>query len=422
MNIPIYINTRTYNINNNNSTVSIVEDLKNHILFILKNNLSDKWNEIISNQKYNTKDLENFLYELTQEKHNKSAINTEDKNFKYFEYLLTNLLTDNKIISALHLELNYKCNQNCKHCFNPKNMDKYSINFDQAKKIIDEAYDIGIYEIILTGGESTINKDFLKIAKYIREKHMPVAILSNGQKLYDDENLFNELINIYPKFIKLSLYSMDSNEHDYITGIKGSHYKTLNLIKKLKNHNIKVKIDCPQFSYNVNSYKNVKQFADEIGASFATGCTFIYNKENHNFNAKLDSNNILKFHQDCFNPSILREKYTKSDGRICGAGHNKISIRPNLDITPCVGFNYILGSYNSISLKELKENVLPKFQKKFIKSNLKECFKEEYCQFCLHCPIYTTHENNSFLKKSKILCEDAKAYYKAYLKYTNKKI
>ena len=165
MKLPKYLNIK--NFKNKNNFVSIVKDLKNHVFYILKDELAQKWENIEAKEK--------FLFEV---KNLKCAINTESKNFKYFSAHLGEFFIENNIIDTLHLELNYKCNLNCKHCFNPKNMDEYFISFDKAKKIIDEAYISNIYGIALTGGECTTNKDFLKIAKYVREKRMPLSILT----------------------------------------------------------------------------------------------------------------------------------------------------------------------------------------------------------------------------------------------------
>ena len=74
----------------------------------------------------------------------------------------------NKFLIQLQIELTYKCNQRCIHCFNHKNMPEYELSFEDVKKIIDEAYEMGLFTVNISGGESTCTKDFLKIIKYIR--------------------------------------------------------------------------------------------------------------------------------------------------------------------------------------------------------------------------------------------------------------
>ncbi len=211
MRMPNHITSRIFKIKTDISEIALVEDIKNHLIFILKDKLSKQW------QKSEKK--EDFLLQLLKNNF-KGAINNKSENIKYFAAKLDKLFWENDIIASLKLELNYKCNLNCKHCYNPKDMDEYSINYEQAKKIIDDAYSSNIYSISLTGGECTINKDFLKIAKYVREKNMPLYILTNAQKLYDDDDLFKEIISIYPNNIQISLYSMNPEIHDYIQVLK----------------------------------------------------------------------------------------------------------------------------------------------------------------------------------------------------------
>ncbi len=403
------ITSRTYHTKDKNYAVCFVEDLKNHIFYIFKNELLKEW--------YNAEDKEKFLFDVYNNKNLKCSISKDSSNFMYFLEQLKEFFIENNFIYSLHLELNYNCNLKCKHCFNPKNINEYSINFETAKKIIDDAYSSDIYSIALTGGECTINNDFLKIAKYIKEKNIHLDILTNAQKLYDDKNLYNELLNIYPKSFKISLYSMNPDVHDSITGIKGSHHKSLSIIKSLREKGITVYIAAPQLILNPGSYKEVKEFAEKIGAGFSAGCNFIYNKDNNNLNIKSGFADIEKFYFDTIDLNNIRN-FQKSDKRICAAGQTLISIRPNLDITPCVGFNHVLGNYNSTSLKELSEEILPKFKEQFIISNLKECFKYDYCRFCKYCSLQSSNETG-FLRKSPTLCEIAKAYRNAYLKHKN---
>ena len=345
-------------------------------------------------------------------------INKDDKNFQYFFNKLKDFLSYNGFLFGLYLNLNYSCNQNCIHCCNPKDMNSYSINFEQAKKIIDKASDLGAFSIILTGGECTINNDFIKIAKYITKKQLRLSILTNAQKLYDDEKLFNDLINLYPSFIQITLFSMNPLIHDKITRIKGSQYKAVEVIKKLRAYKINTEVVCPIIDCNFNEYKKVKEFADSIGAKFLHSAKFINNKKNNNFNIKLKGKKLIDYYIKTIDINDLREDFCKKERFNCSAGVEMLSIAPNLDIHPCNYFNYPLGNFNTTSLKGVREKIVPEFQKKLTCKNLKDCFKHDYCKFCIYCPIYTCYDEG-FLKKSKTLCEDAKAYYSAYIKIKN---
>ena len=379
------MNIKTYSFNDKIS-LTIMENVKENIFCVFKNN--------------------KLVFK----------INKNDKNFDYFFNKLKDFLSYYGFLFGLHLNLNYSCNQNCIHCCNPKDMNSYSINFEQAKKIIDEASDLGVFDVTLTGGECTINNDFIKIAKYITEKKLRLSVLTNAQKLYDDENLFNDLINLYPSFIQITLFSMNSLIHDKITGVKGSQYKTVEVIKKLRACKITTQVGCPVLDCNFNEYKKVKEFADSIGAMFFADVRFINNKNNNNFNTRLKGKKLINYYLETIDINNLRKEFCNKGRFTCSGGIDRLSIAPNLDIQPCNYFNYPLGNFNTTTLKEVKEKIVPEFQKKLTCKNLKDCFKHDYCKFCIYCPIYTCYDKG-FLKKSPSLCEDAKAYYIAYLKH-----
>lgn len=419
----------------------IFDEMKRSHLFF-KGNFSLIWNQLSKTEDYeyvknyaknliSEEEFHNFLYTL---KHynvittditlpivkNKILflrIEENNKNLQKVEKFNSYINSKNHILDMLYLQLTYNCNLTCKHCFNPKNYNNDMISFDDAKNIINEAYELGLAKVTLSGGECTINKDFFKIAEYVRKKHLQLRFLSNLQRLYDDNILFDKIVKLYPHEIKTSLYSMDPNIHDYITGVKGSQIKTLNVIKKLKSNNINVTINCFQSSYNTNSYIEVEKFAKSIGANVSSYILFINNKDNHNVGAKLKNEYFEQFYLSRKCSDKRQETIYNPEQPVCEAGNTILSVMPNLNITPCLDFNYKLGNYREISILDVWKNKLPEFRKNFICKNRKECFKFNYCKFCNYCSTYPMFESG-FMKKSEMLCAEAKAYYDFQQKIT----
>src|SRR5574344_1124735 len=168
-------------------------------------------------------------------------------------------LLNNNFLYSLLLELTDKCNLKCIHCFNDKKKSVKNMSFDEIKPVIDEAFKLGVFNIILSGGECTLNNDFLKIARYIKEKRISLEIFTNAQKLYDDD-FYNEVLSLYPYRIGISLYSMRADIHDNITGVLGSWHKTISVIKKLRSQNVNVQIKCFQLMNNSDYYSEVVDF------------------------------------------------------------------------------------------------------------------------------------------------------------------
>ena len=358
----------------------------------------------------------NFPFE--GEKFLSCIIRKNTKQFSVFDDSLEKFLYKNNFLNELSLQLSYKCNLRCKHCFNPKDKDKYEISFENAKKIIDEAYTLGITKVMITGGECSIHKDFLKIINYIRGKHLSLNFLTNAQMLYNDD-FFQEVVSLFPHSIQISLYSMNPDTHDYITGIEGSHKKTLHVIKKLRENNINTAIACHQLKFNKYHYKEISKFAASIEAEIKTDCFFIDNKKNNNSHVQPSDKDIEEFYSYKIKETIKNKEklrnFTKSKLFVCRGGIMNLNISPNLDITPCNDFNYVLGNYNNVSLKDVLNNVVPEFKRRYIRDNLKECFKYEYCRYCDYCPSRAMFDSG-FMKKSPALCRHAKIYYNALQK------
>ena len=69
------------------------------------------------------------------------------------------------------LELTYRCNLHCLHCYSLcKNKYSREMSYVEICKIIDQLADAGTLYLFITGGEPLIRNDFPKIYKYIKKK------------------------------------------------------------------------------------------------------------------------------------------------------------------------------------------------------------------------------------------------------------
>ncbi len=438
-----HISSRVYK--TKQPTFGLIFDELTHTDYCLKGYIADLWDIILRIKDYNCSleyakqhnienELKQLLSELKQKKFIDIPINIEFSGYKYltsfakydieyneknelFYKYIHEIIYLNKSFKTLSLQLSYDCNLKCKHCFNPKNKSYEQLDFDICKKAIDEADELGVIEVAITGGECTLNKDFLKISQYIRSKHISLSFLTNGQKLYDDKNLLDEVIKLYPSQIQLSLYSMNPKVHDYITGKNGSHFKTLYVIKKLTDAGIGIAISCPVFKLNKDDYKGVIAFAKELNIKLRTTCLFMNNPDNHNDYLKADNETIKQFYINLLKGKehFRSKSFIDSNTIICSSsGTFMMNIAPNLDITPCNDFNYPLGNLKNSSLKDVRKNALPDFIKKFYNlKNLKGCLKDDYCKYCCYAPEYLFIYENKELGKYEPFCEQAKAYANA---------
>lgn len=441
--VPKYVSSVTYDFGTPIS-VSYIVNTKTHFFILLDGISSDLWYIILNAEndieiekfvKINslTNEFDDFICQLNEVGllENKSILkNSNDKlpliveNSNYeevekFETDLDKFQIDNKILGNLFFELTHKCNLNCIHCFQSDHNDNTELKFEKIKEIIDEAIHKGLFTVTLSGGECTLNKDFLKIAKYIREKRLRLCLITNGQVLNDNPTLFNELVNLYPQKISLSLYGITPDTHDKITQVKGSFNKTINVINKLKANNIYVQIKYFILSNNIHEFKQVLDYGKENKISIQYSAHLINNFSNNNAKLKLSDDELYNLITDKESvlyvgnskPVELNSEYLSLSA--CKGGINSLTIYPNLDVSFCPTYKISLGNLNDKSIVDIwtgEKNIECQNKKR---KDIIDCFNKEYCKFCTYCPSFSIAEGNGF-GKSDILCKIAKLKLKAY--------
>ncbi len=436
--------TRAYICNEANDCYLLLEDISAELWDLILNNKS--YDELLkfSEQNDETKEtLDDFLTQLQAEDLIVSSNNVKPKFFniinnKHINYSfetscekqedfieeMNNWTQKNKFLVQLHIELTYKCNQRCIHCFNHKNMPQYELSFEDVKKIIDEAYELGLFTVNISGGESTCSKDFLKIIKYIRQKHIHLNLLTNGQLLYDNKEFFDTVTKIYPAKVSLTLFSMNPETHDKITQVKGSQVKVISVIKKLLENHIYTEVKIFLTKYNAMDFVDIMKFAKENNVhSCFFDERFFNNPENANEDVEVTDEQLYEIYKT-FNkefsvipPKVIdisdseHKKYTP-----CRAGHISLVINPDLNVSVCVFIQISVGNLKQNTLREIwfeknkDTNKNLHNWRKVTLASCKECYNEEYCRFCSYCAGFA----EEFLKPAKNLCRRAKAIHRIY--------
>ncbi|MDC6482024.1 radical SAM protein [Pelagibacteraceae bacterium] len=209
------------------------------------------------------KNLINLLFLFPQKKSN-------------FPHRLTIFLTD-------------KCNMKCAHCFIIKEAPKKTIELstEDYKKLF-KSLEGKTSQILFTGGEPTLRKDFYEIlySSYHDGGVSTASIFSNA--LYPDKT--HDLIKKVLETTNLNIHlhtSIDGNEafHDDNRKVKGSYGKvvqTINLIneleKKFKNRLSRVVVNVSISKMNKNHLADVVKTFKNLNCLFGLGFTRENNK------------------------------------------------------------------------------------------------------------------------------------------------
>lgn len=180
-----------------------------------------------------------------------------------------------------YIQLTRTCNQKCIFCSNPYVDDTLSLA--DAKKQIDYYVDeCKVNEIILSGGEPTLNPELKEIVKYAIKKGAFPRIITNAQKLADKDFL-EELISAGLEHYMVSVYSHVKEIHEKLTSTEGSYDNLMKALENLSEHEVAINVNITINAYNIN---NLKQTVEFLTNKFPDIKHFVFNNLDYTGRAK----------------------------------------------------------------------------------------------------------------------------------------
>lgn len=303
-------------------------------------------------------------------------------------------------IFGAQIEVTSRCNERCIHCYIPHEMKTTDMKLSLAFDVMNQLSAMGTLGLTISGGEPLLHKDIAAILQYARKMDFSVSVLSNATLLTDE--LIDIIKEINISLFQVSIYSMNPDEHDVITTVKGSHQKSMGNIEKLIAKDIPVQISCPVMKTNRNSYKDVLLWA--YGHKIKAYTDFIMMAK-----ANLDTSNLENrisvqetealirdiievdehyrvFCEEIPPRSVDFEKYKNQP--VCGVGVDNICVVANGNLYPCAGWqDYVIGNAYEQKIGDVWENSERlKYLRTITNSSFPECLEcsaKDYCAMCL---------------------------------------
>lgn len=133
-------------------------------------------------------------------------------------------------MKAALVKINYSCNNECIFCH--ENKKDSSLDSASLKRILDFLKKNDLKKVFLSGGEPSINKNFLGILRKFKEEGIKCGIVTNGILFYNKD--FLEKASSYIDEFHITLLSSDKDVHNWLTGNSNSFDKTVHGIKNIK--------------------------------------------------------------------------------------------------------------------------------------------------------------------------------------------
>jgi len=171
---------------------------------------------------------------------------------------------NNELNSRARLDTGTECNYKCSFCYYKDRLDIVT-DFDTINRRVEHLSKL-VDEIELSGGESSIHKDWFRILDICKDKFKHISTLSNGEMFCD----FDFLEKSKEHGLKEILFSVHGigGSHDSSVGIIGAFDKIKRAMLNAHKLDIIVRINCTitsnyfdpiLYSEFIKQYPNIKQ-------------------------------------------------------------------------------------------------------------------------------------------------------------------
>lgn len=316
------------------------------------------------------------------------------------------------------LELTYRCNVDCVHCY-CQHLDepapRRELTTAEWIDALDQLAEMGAFYLTLTGGEIFMRPDFWEIAFHAKKRHYAITLFTNGTMI--TEKVADRLAELRPVSIEMSLLHSEEAKHDLLAKKPGSYKKILNAARLLKERNISFVLKTTLMKQNASAVEEIHAQGMGAGArrvSFAT--TFA--PRNDGSLSPLASAPTLEQLREFFlaetplrwNPIVEMPQEVAHGKGTCGAATTSIAINPYGDILPCIQLLLSFGNLREKSIREAWENPPPALQgvrHTQTYGALPECNGCELISYCNRCHGLALLETGRWNSKYKQACEHA---------------
>ena len=312
------------------------------------------------------------------------------------------------------LEVTWRCNLSCKHCFCcPEDPLAEELSTEEIYRIIDEVAELGCFWLAFTGGEPLLRKDFKDIYLYAKQKGLLLIVFTNGILL--DEKMADFLAKWRPFAIEISLYGITEETYKKVTGAnRDSFERVFKAVKLIKERNLPLKLKTLVTKDNISELFEIRKYSEGLGFEFRHDCEI---------NPRLDGSKEpcqsrvsprevidLDIADERRLPQYkdLCDRYWGPAGSdrvfTCGAGLNSFRVDPFGNLHFCLIVRTPCYNLRSGSFKEVWQKTFSELRSLKVKGDYR-CQKCELFIFCDQCPGWSYLEGRNFETPSEYLCE-----------------
>jgi radical SAM protein with 4Fe4S-binding SPASM domain len=315
------------------------------------------------------------------------------------------------------IELTSRCNLNCIHCYLgphavPDRRDLKEMSTRRMLSVIDEITEAGCLNLLLTGGEPLLRKDFSEIYRHAKRNGLLVTIFSNGTVI--TRSTISLFADLPPQAVEISLYGATEATYEKITGVPGSHKKCLEGIRLLLDADIPVELKTMLMTLNSHELSAIEDMAGLLGLKFRFDAAIFprLNGDRSPLGLRVPPAEVVeKEFADAERYCQWKDFFHRAESSplqdklyICGAGTNSFHIDASGNLRPCLMVMSLAYPLEKGDFSTGWRDVISLISRKK-PGNDYTCNSCEKGPLCGYCPAFFALENGREDVCSRYLCE-----------------
>ena len=178
-------------------------------------------------------------------------------------------VTHDHIIKA-QLELTYRCNLRCRHCYtDPYNAASFfprELTLKEIHRLLDEMQDLGVIWLNLSGGDIFMHPDFFEIYERAHRQGFLLQLYTNGTLF--TRAVIERLQAMPPFTIDVSCHSVNEERFDWFTQVPGSYRAFRRGMTLLRESGLPFTLKTKLMDWNKDELDDLRAFTESFGQSF----------------------------------------------------------------------------------------------------------------------------------------------------------
>ena len=178
-------------------------------------------------------------------------------------------LRQDRIIKA-QLELTYRCNLHCRHCYtdpyNGKEFFPRELTVTEIQRLLGEMHELGVVWLNLTGGDIFMHPDFFEIYEAANRQGFLLQLYTNGTLF--TRAIIERLKTLPPFTIDISCHSVNEERFDWFTQVPGSYRAFMRGMTLLQESGLPFMLKTKLMDWNKDELGDIRAFTESFGQRF----------------------------------------------------------------------------------------------------------------------------------------------------------